>query len=72
MKPRLSSGLHTSHDALPTRPSSDAVQGWTKDDAPREMTQGGFGYDDLFPNLEEYLRKLVVEKVKREAGLQMN
>jgi len=44
-----------------------AIQGWTKDEALREMTQGGFGYDDLFPNLVEYVRKLDVEKIKQEA-----
>ena len=46
-----------------------AVQGWTKDEALREMTQGGFGYDDLFPNLVEYVRRVDVEKLKQKAGI---
>jgi protein tyrosine phosphatase (PTP) superfamily phosphohydrolase (DUF442 family) len=45
------------------------VQGWPKDEAIREMTQGGFGYDDLFPNLVEYLRTLDVNDLKQKAGL---
>lgn len=46
-----------------------AVQGWSKDEAVREMTQGGFGYDDLFPNLVEYVKNLDVDRIKRKAGI---
>jgi hypothetical protein len=46
-----------------------AVQGWTRDEAVREMTQGGFGYDDLFPNLVEYVKKLDVDRLKQKAGI---
>lgn len=46
-----------------------AVQGWSKDEAIAEMTQGGFGYDGQFPNLVRYLRELDIDRVRREAGL---
>jgi tyrosine-protein phosphatase SIW14 len=46
-----------------------AVQGWTKDEAIREMTQGGFGYDDYFPNLVAYVRDLDVAALQRKAGI---
>jgi protein tyrosine/serine phosphatase len=46
-----------------------AVQGWSKDEAIREMTSGGYGFNSLWKNLPAALRKLDVEKLKAEAGL---
>lgn len=46
-----------------------AVQGWTKDEAVREMTQGGFGYDDMFPNLVTYVKGLDVAVLQKKAGI---
>lgn len=46
-----------------------AVEGWTKEDAIEEMTQGGYGFHKVWKHLVEYVQKLNVEKVKREAGL---
>ncbi len=46
-----------------------AVQGWTKDAAIREMTQGGFGFHSLWANLIRYVRELDVIQIKRQAGL---
>jgi protein tyrosine/serine phosphatase len=43
------------------------IQGWTKDEAIAEMTQGGFGFHPIWRNLVAYLRKLDVEKLKRQA-----
>jgi len=43
------------------------IQGWTKDEAIAEMTQGGFGFHAIWENLVDYLRKLDVEKLKRQA-----
>lgn len=43
------------------------IQGWTKDEAIAEMTQGGFGFHAVWQNLVEYLRNLDVEKLKRQA-----
>ena len=42
------------------------IQGWTKDEAIAEMTQGGFGFHGIWQNLVDYLRKLDVEKLKRQ------
>jgi protein tyrosine/serine phosphatase len=42
------------------------IQGWTKDEAIAEMTQGGFGFHVIFQNLVAYLRRLDVEKLKRQ------
>ena len=49
-----------------------AVQGWTREEATREMTEGGFGYDGLFPNLVDYVKKLNVDRIKTEAGVATN
>jgi protein tyrosine phosphatase (PTP) superfamily phosphohydrolase (DUF442 family) len=46
-----------------------AVQGWSREEAIREMTQGGFGYDGKFPNLVRYLQKVDIAAIKRKAGL---
>jgi protein tyrosine/serine phosphatase len=46
-----------------------AVQGWTKEEAIREMTRGGFGYHEIWKGLPEYVRELDVERISREAGL---
>ena len=46
-----------------------AVQGWSREEAIREMTQGGFGYDGKFPNLIRYLQKVDIASIKRKAGL---
>ena len=45
------------------------VEGWTKEEAIREMTQGGFGYHEMWDNLIRYIRELDVERIRREAGL---
>ena len=45
------------------------VQGWPKQDAIAEMTDGGFGHHSLWHNLVEYLEQLDVGRIKREAGL---
>lgn len=44
------------------------VQGWTKEEALMEMTQRGFNFHG-WPNLVSYIRKLDVERIRREAGL---
>ena len=46
-----------------------AVQGWTKQDAIKEMTGGGFGYHVVWKNLIKYLNKLDIEALKKKAGL---
>lgn len=46
-----------------------AVQGWTKDEAIREMTEGGYGFHAVWTNLIVWVRELDVERLRREAGL---
>ncbi len=46
-----------------------ALEGWTKDEALAEMTQGGFGFHPEWQNLVQYVRDLDVERLAREAGL---
>ena len=46
-----------------------AVQGWSKDEANKEMTDGGFGFYAIWQNLVTYLRKLDIERLRRQAGL---
>ncbi len=46
------------------------VQGWSKPDAIREMTRGGYHFHGLlFRNLVHYIRELDVEEIRRRAGL---
>jgi len=46
-----------------------AVDGWTKQQAIDEMTQGGFNYHSVWTNLPKFIEKLDVEKIKDKAGL---
>ena len=46
-----------------------AVQGWTKEDAVREMTEGGYGFHPVWVNLPEWITQLDVDAVRREAGI---
>ena len=46
-----------------------AVQGWTKEEAIREMTQGGFNFHSVFDNLPEWIQELDVESIKKDAGI---
>jgi protein tyrosine/serine phosphatase len=46
-----------------------AVQGWSKDDAIKEMTEGGFNFHGVWDNLIEYIRNVDVNDVRIKAGL---
>ena len=46
-----------------------AIEGWTKQEAIKEMTTGGFGYHTVWRNLITYLNELDVEKLKKKAGV---
>jgi hypothetical protein len=46
------------------------VQGWPKDEAIKEMTEGGFGFFEGWQNLIDYIRNLNVEKIKQQAGIE--
>jgi len=46
-----------------------AVQGWTKEEAIREMTEGGYGFHAIWTNLPRWIRNLDIDAVAEEAGL---
>jgi len=46
-----------------------AVQGWKKEEAIREKTEGGFNFHAVFNNLSEWIKKLDVESIKKDAGI---
>lgn len=46
-----------------------AVQGWTKEEAIREMTEGGFNFHTAFDNLPEWILELDIDSIKKEAGI---
>jgi protein tyrosine/serine phosphatase len=46
-----------------------AFEGWTKQEAIKEMTDGGFGYHTIWKNLIKYLNELDVDKLKKQAGI---
>jgi protein tyrosine/serine phosphatase len=46
-----------------------AVQGWSKAEAIREMTQGGFGVHSIWSNLPRWIEKLNIDDLKRQAGI---
>ena len=46
-----------------------AVQGWSKDEAIREMTEGGFRFHWIWSNLPRWVQDLNIDRIRREAGL---
>jgi protein tyrosine phosphatase (PTP) superfamily phosphohydrolase (DUF442 family) len=46
-----------------------AVQGWTKEEAIQEMTDGGFGFHEIYVNLPEWIRRLDIGSIKKDAGI---
>jgi len=46
-----------------------AVQGWTKEEAVREMTLGGFGFHEVWQNLPAWIADLDIESIRRDAGI---
>ena len=49
-----------------------AVQGWTKKEAIREMTSGGFGFHKIWKNLPKWIQKLDIKSVQEEVGIKTN
>ncbi len=47
-----------------------AVQGWSKEDAIKEMMQGGFGFHGIWDNLIHWINAVDVEEIKKKAGIQ--
>ena len=46
-----------------------AVQGWSTAEAIREMTQGGYGFHQIWGNLPEWIQKLNIDRIKKQAGI---
>ena len=46
-----------------------AVQGWSKTEAIREMTEGGFGFHYIWSNLPQWVEQLDIDRLKRQAGM---
>lgn len=45
------------------------VQGWSKEDAIREMDEGGYNHSSLFKNLDRYVRTANVEALRKQLGI---
>ncbi len=48
-----------------------AVQGWTKEEAIKEMINGGFGFHTIWKNLPDWIRDLDVDSIRNEAGIEI-
>jgi protein tyrosine phosphatase (PTP) superfamily phosphohydrolase (DUF442 family) len=46
------------------------VQGWTKEEAIREMTDGGFGFHEVWQNLPDWIKDLDVEAIRKQLHLE--
>jgi len=46
-----------------------AVQGWSKEAAIKEMTQGGYGFHGIWQNLIHWINTLDIDRIKKRAGL---
>ncbi len=45
------------------------VQGWSKPDAIREMTEGDYGFHSIWEDLVDYLQDMDVAAMRRKIGL---
>jgi|PersoiStandDraft_1058852.scaffolds.fasta_scaffold55191_2 protein tyrosine phosphatase (PTP) superfamily phosphohydrolase (DUF442 family) len=45
------------------------VQGWTKDEAIREMNQGGYRHNALFSNLDRYVERADIAALRKALGI---
>ncbi len=44
-----------------------AVQGWTKEEALKELKDGGYGFHSIWKNLPPWFEKLDIEAIKKQA-----
>jgi len=49
-----------------------AVEGWTKEEAIQEMTQGGFGHHTIWTNLVQFIQDLDIDAIKQQTGITAN
>jgi protein tyrosine phosphatase (PTP) superfamily phosphohydrolase (DUF442 family) len=45
------------------------VQGWSKAEAIREMTEGGYGFHQTWSNLPRWIQRLNIDRIKRQSGI---
>jgi protein tyrosine/serine phosphatase len=45
------------------------VQGWSKEEAIREMTTGGFGFHEIFDNLPDWIQQLDIDSLRKDAEI---
>ena len=45
------------------------VQGWSKEDAIREMDEGRYNHSSIFSNLDRYIRTANVEALRKQLGI---
>lgn len=46
------------------------VQGWSAEEAVQEMTQGGFGFNQVWTNLAMWVLMLDIDEIKAQAGIE--
>ena len=46
-----------------------AVQGWSKEEALKEMTEGSFGFHGIWEYLVEWINRLDIQRIKKPAGM---
>ncbi len=47
-----------------------AVSDWTREEAIREMTEGGYGFHPEWQNLIAYLKKVDIDRIRKAAGIE--
>lgn len=47
-----------------------AVQGWSTEEALREMVEGGYGFHGVWVNLVSWINSLNFDRIRKEAGIQ--
>jgi tyrosine-protein phosphatase SIW14 len=47
------------------------IEGWTKEEAIQEMTEGGFGFHTIWKNLIRFVEDLDIEEIKQKAGIKI-
>ena len=47
-----------------------AVEGWTKEEAIREMKHGGYGFHLIWENLVRWVREMDIDRIREKAGIQ--
>jgi len=48
-----------------------AVQGWSKEEAVREMADGGFGFHEAWKNLVPWINSLDIDAIKEKSGIKV-